>query len=85
MVAEAAASVMALAGHQEGVDIPEAVVSERAATKAALTDVALEAISMVHGVEYMAADPAAHTAVDSAEAHGTLARLVDSHLVCPVA
>lgn len=81
MVAEAAATVMALADNQEGVDIPETVVSEAAATKGALTGVALEAISVVHGVEYMAADPAAHTAVDSAEAHGVWARLVEICLV----
>lgn len=81
MVVEAAATDVALADNQEGVDIPETVVSETAVTKAALTEVTLEASSVVHGVEYMAADPAAYTPVDSAEARGALARVVDLCLV----
>lgn len=76
---------MPLAVNQEGLDIPEAMVSETAATEAALLGVALEATLVDQERVYMAADPATYTAVDSAKAHGALARLVDPHLVRSVA
>lgn len=64
IVAEEAAAVMVLADKQEVGDIPEAVVSEAAATEAALPDVALEASLVDQDRVYMAADPTIYTAVD---------------------
>lgn len=82
MVAEAAAAFKALADQQEAEDIPETAVSEVVAPDLALTDKALEAMSMHQALAYMALE-AAHTAVDCAEAHGAWARLVDLHLIWP--
>lgn len=81
MVAEAAAAVKALADQQEEEDIPETAVSAVVAPEVALTDKALEAMSVYQAVAHMALE-AAHTAVDSAEARRAWARLVDFHVIC---
>lgn len=81
LAAEEAAAVMDLADKQKVGDIPEAVVSEAAATEAALPGVALEARLVDQDQVYMAADPTTYTAVDLAEAHRALARLVELCLV----
>ncbi|KAH9380581.1 hypothetical protein HPB48_017309 [Haemaphysalis longicornis] len=75
------AAVKTLADQQEAEDIPETAVSEVVAPDVALTDKALEAMSVHQAVAYMVLEEA-HTAVDSAEAHRAWARLVDFHVVC---
>lgn len=83
LVAEAAVAAEALADEQEAEDIPETAVSEVVAPDAALTNKALEAISVHQALAYMAVE-AEHTAVDSAEAHRAWAPLVDIRLVSSV-